>query len=404
MPLTGEQKRTILAAWLGWTLDAFDFFLLTFLLKDIAKEFGVEVSAVAYALFLTLAMRFVGAFIFGRIGDKWGRKPALMLDILCYSIIGALAAFSPNLTIFLVLRALFGIAMGGEWGLGSSLAMESIPPQARGTVSGILQCGYPSGFLIAAVAYGLLYGRTFGDYTIGWRAMFLLSVLPAFVVLFIRSSVPESPAFEASQVHEKPHLWATVAKHKGLVFYMVLLMLCFNLFSHGTQDLYPTFLQKQHNFDPAIVSWITIVANLGAIAGGLAFGHWSEKIGRVNAITIASLIALPALPLWAYASTPALLALGAFVMQVAVQGAWGVVPAHLNELTPGAARATIPAFVYQAGNFLASYNGPFQARIAEANGGDYSYALALVAGVVAVAMIVVIRFSPERRGHVLVAH
>ena len=181
-------------------------------------------------------------------------------------------------------------------------------------------------------------------------------------------------------------------------------MMCFNLFSHGTQDLYPTFLQKQHHFDPATVSWITIVANLGAIVGGLAFGHWSEKIGRVNAITIASLIALPALPLWAYSSTPTLLAVGAFVMQVAVQGAWGVVPAHLNELTPGAARATIPAFVYQAGNFLASYNGPFQARIAEANGGDYAYALALVAGVVAVAVIVVIRFSPERRGHVLVAH
>jgi len=404
MNLTGDQKRTILAAWLGWTLDAFDFFLLTFLLKDIAKEFGVEVSAVAYALFLTLAMRFVGAFIFGRIGDRWGRKPALILDILCYSIIGALAAFSPNLTIFLVLRALFGIAMGGEWGLGSSLAMESIPPQARGTVSGILQCGYPSGFLLAAIAYGLLFGRTFGDYTIGWRAMFLLSVLPAFVVLFIRSSVPESPAFEASQAHEKPHLWATVVQHRGLVLYMVLLMLCFNLFSHGTQDLYPTFLQKQHNFDPATVSWITIVANLGAIAGGLAFGHWSEKIGRVNAITIASLIALPALPLWAFASTPVLLALGAFVMQVGVQGAWGVVPAHLNELSPSAARATIPAFVYQAGNFLASYNAPLQAKIAEGNGGDYGLALAVVAAAVAIAIVVVIWFSPERRGHVLTAH
>ena len=404
MNLTGEQKRTILAAWLGWTLDAFDFFLLTFLLKDIAKEFGVEVSAVAYALFLTLAMRFVGAFIFGRIGDKWGRKPALMLDILCYSIIGALAAFSPNLTIFLVLRALFGIAMGGEWGLGSSLAMESIPPQARGTVSGFLQCGYPSGFLLAAIAYGLIYGRTFGDFTIGWRAMFLLSVLPAFVVLFIRSGVPESPAFEASQAHDKPHLWATLSQHKGLVLYMVLLMLCFNLFSHGTQDLYPTFLQKQHNFDPGTVSLITIVANLGAIAGGLAFGHWSEKIGRINAITIASLIALPALPLWAFASTPVLLALGAFVMQVAVQGAWGVIPAHLNELSPSAARATIPAFVYQAGNFLASYNAPLQAKIAEGNGGDYGLALAVVAAVVAVAIIVVIRFSPERRGQLLTAH
>src|SRR5271154_329484 len=221
MDLTSQQRMTILAAFLGWMLDAFDFFLLTFLLKDIAKEFGVEVPAVSYALFLTLAMRFVGAFIFGRIGDRWGRKPALMLDILCYSIIGALAAFSPNLTIFLVLRALFGIAMGGEWGLGSSLAMESIPPQARGTVSGFLQCGYPSGFLLAAIAYGLIYGRTFGDFTVGWRAMFLLSVLPAFVVLFIRSGVPESPAFEASQAHEKPRLWATISDNRGLVIYMV---------------------------------------------------------------------------------------------------------------------------------------------------------------------------------------
>jgi SHS family lactate transporter-like MFS transporter len=404
MNLTGEQRRTILAAYLGWTLDAFDFFVLTFVIKDIAKDFGVGVPAVAYALFLTLAMRFVGAFIFGRIGDRWGRRPALMLDILAYSIIGAVAAFSPNLTVFLILRALFGVAMGGEWGLGSSLAMESIPPRARGTVSGILQCGYPSGFLIAAVAYGLLYGHTIGGVTIGWRAMFLLSVLPAFVVLFIRAAVPESPAFEASKLHEKPHLWTSITNHWGLVLYMVVLMMCFNLFSHGTQDLYPTFLQKQHNFSPATVSWITIVANLGAIVGGLTFGHVSERIGRVNAITLASVIALPTLYLWAFASTPALLALGAFIMQVAVQGAWGVVPAHLNELSPSAARATIPAFVYQAGNFLASYNAPFQAQIAEANGGNYAYALALVGGAVAVAMIVVIRFSPERRGQLLTAH
>jgi SHS family lactate transporter-like MFS transporter len=402
--LTAEQIKTILAAYLGWMLDAFDFFILTFVLKDIAKEFGVDVPAVAYALFLTLAMRFVGAFIFGRIGDIWGRKPALMLDILCYSIIGALAAFAPNLWVFLVLRALFGIAMGGEWGLGGSLAMESIPPRARGTVSGILQSGYPSGFILAAIAYGLLYGRTFGDHVFGWRAMFLLSILPALVVLFIRSNVPESPAFEASRAHTKLSLWETVNANKGLSIYMIVLMMCFNLFSHGTQDLYPTFLQKQHNFDPATVSWITIVANLGAIAGGLSFGWVSERIGRVNAITVAALIALPVLPLWAFSSTPMMLALGAFVMQVAVQGAWGVVPAHLNELSPGAVRATLPAFVYQAGNFLASYNAPFQAQIAEANGGNYAYALALVGGVIAVAIIVVIRFSPERRGQLLTAH
>jgi len=405
MNLTAAQKKTVLASFLGWMLDAFDFFLLTFLLKDIAKEFSVEVPEVAYALFLTLAMRFVGAFIFGRIGDKWGRKPALMLDIVCYSVLGALAAFSPNLIIFLLLRTLFGVAMGGEWGLGSSLVMESIPAHARGFVSGLLQCGYPAGFLLASIAYGLLYGRTIGDFTIGWRAMFLLSVLPALVVLFIRSHVPESPAFVEAQKAPKPGLWETLNANWGLVIYSVVLMMCFNFFSHGTQDLYPTFLQKQHQFDSTTVSWINIVANLGAIVGGLTFGSLSEKIGRVNAITIASLIALPAIPLWAFSSTPILLALGAFVMQISVQGAWGVIPAHLNELSPGPVRATLPAFVYQAGNFLASYNGPFQAKLAEAPGNSYGYALALVAGIVAVAIVVVIRFSPERRGEVLsVAH
>jgi SHS family lactate transporter-like MFS transporter len=404
MDLTAAQKKTILASFLGWMLDAFDFFILTFVLKDIAKDFGVDVADAAYALFLTLAMRFVGAFIFGRIGDRWGRKPALMLDIICYSVLGALAAFAPNLWIFLLLRALFGVAMGGEWGLGSSLVMESIPPKARGLVSGILQCGYPTGFLLAAVVYGLLYGRTFGDYTVGWRGLFLLSILPAFLVLFIRTGVPESPAFVESQKVIKPPLLETLKAHWGLAIYAVVLMMCFNLFSHGTQDLYPTFLQKQHHFDPGTVSWINIVANLGAIAGGLTFGHISEKIGRVNAITIAALIALPALPLWAYSSTPIMLALGAFIMQIAVQGAWGVIPAHLNELSPGAVRATLPAFVYQAGNFLASYNGPFQAKIAEANGGDYGFAMSLVAGCVAVAIVVVIRFSPERRGQLLTAH
>jgi SHS family lactate transporter-like MFS transporter len=405
MDLTTAQKRTVLAAYLGWTLDAFDFFLLTFVIKDIAKEFGVGVPEVAYALFLTLAMRFVGAFVFGRIGDKWGRKPALMLDIVCYSVIGAAAAFSPNLTIFLILRALFGVAMGGEWGLGSSLAMESIPPKARGLVSGVLQCGYPSGFLLASIAYGLLYGRTFGDFTFGWRPLFLLSILPAFVTLFIRAAVPESPAFEAAQkVERRAGLWESIQSNWGLVLYSVVMMMAFNLFSHGTQDLYPTFLQKQLKFDAPTVSWIIVVANLGAIAGGLSFGFISEKIGRVNAITIAALLALPALPLWAFSTTPVMLAAGAFVMQIAVQGAWGVVPAHLNELSPGTVRATLPAFVYQAGNFLASYNGPFQAKLAEANGGDYAYALALVAGVVAVALVAIIRFSPEKRGETLHAH
>ena len=347
MDLNAQQKKTVVASFLGWTLDAFDFFLLTFLLTDIAAEFHTDVPAVSEALFLTLATRFIGAFFFGMLADKYGRKPMLMLNIVSYSVIGALAAFSPNLGIFLALRALFGIAMGGEWGLGSSLAMESIPPKARGMVSGILQCGYPTGYLLAAVVYGLVYGHTIGGYTIGWRAMFLLSFVPALIVLFIRSHVPESPAFIEAQKTVKPGLLETLSKHWGIALYAVVLMMFFNFFSHGTQDLYPTFLKKQHGFDPHTVSWITIVANLGAIVGGLAFGALSERIGRANAITLACIIALPAIPLWAYSTTPFLLAVGAFVMQIAVQGAWGVIPAHLNELSPGAVRATLPVFFFK---------------------------------------------------------
>ncbi|MBZ9660148.1 MFS transporter [Mesorhizobium sp. ESP-6-4] len=401
MNLTLEQKKTVTASFLGWTLDAFDFFLLTFLLTDIAAEFQTDVPAVSKALFLTLATRFIGAFFFGVLADRYGRKPILMLNIVSYSVIGALAAFSPNLGIFLALRALFGIAMGGEWGLGSSLAMESIPPSARGTVSGILQCGYPAGYLLAAVVYGLLYRQKIGDFTFGWRAMFLLSFLPALIVLFIRSHVPESPAFVEGRAQTRPGLLETLRKHWRIALYAVVLMMFFNFFSHGTQDLYPTFLKKQHGFDTHTVSWITIVANIGAIVGGLAFGALSEKIGRINAITLACVIALPAIPLWAYTTTPFMLAIGAFIMQVAVQGAWGVIPVHLNELSPGSVRATLPGFIYQAGNLAASYGGPYQAGIAEAPGSSYGFALALFAGVVAVCLIVVIRFSPEKRGQVM---
>ncbi|GLS29657.1 MFS transporter, SHS family, lactate transporter [Mesorhizobium albiziae] len=401
MPLSAQQRKTVLASFLGWTLDAFDFFLLTFLLTDIANEFQVGLPAVSQALFLTLATRFIGALIFGRLADRFGRKPILMLNIVSYSVIGALAAFAPNLTMFLILRAIFGVAMGGEWGLASSLVMESIPPSARGKVSGLLQAGYPTGYLLAAVVYGLFYGQNIAGHVVGWRTMFLLSILPAFMVLFIRSHVPESPAFVEAREQARPDLGETLRRHWSVALYAVVLMMFFNLFSHGTQDLYPTFLKKQHGFDAETVSWITIVANLGAIAGGLLFGSLSERIGRVNAITIACLIALPSLPLWAYSSTPAMLAVGAFMMQISVQGAWGVIPAHLNELSPGAVRATLPGFIYQAGNLAASYSGPYQASLAEASGSSYGYALALFAGVVAICIIVFIYFSPERRGQVM---
>lgn len=401
MALNVQQRKVVIAAFLGWTLDAFDFFILVFTLPAIAETFQVRVPDVAYAIFLTLAMRFIGAFIFGRLADRYGRKPLLMIDIVCFSVLGALAAFAPTLAIFLVLRALFGIAMGGEWGLGSSLAMESIPPASRGLVSGILQCGYPVGYLLASIVFGVFYGQTLFGFEFGWRALLLFSILPALVVLFVRSHVPESPAFTAARSQPKPSFLATLSANWKVSVYAIVLMMFFNLLSHGTQDLYPTFLEKQHHFDVHTVSLISIVANVGAIVGGLLFGYASERIGRVNAITIAALLALPAIPLWAYSSTPVMLALGAFVMQFAVQGAWGVIPVHLNEIVPGAVRATLPGVIYQVGNFLASYNGPFQAKLAEAPGNSYGYALAVVVGVVAIAIAILIRFSPERRGELM---
>ncbi|MBV8627459.1 MAG: MFS transporter, partial [Paraburkholderia sp.] len=274
MNWTREQKNVTIAAYLGWTLDAFDFFLMVFVLKDIANEFNTKIPAVAFAITLTLAMRPIGALIFGRMADKYGRRPTLMINIACYSLFELLTGFSPNLTTFIVLRALFGVAMGGEWGVGSALTMETIPPKARGIVSGLLQAGYPSGYLLASIVFGVLYPY------IGWRGMFFVGVLPALLVLYVRANVPESPAFKEMEKRPRPSLLSTLRHNWKLSLYAIVLMTAFNFFSHGTQDLYPTFLREQHHFDPHTVSIITIVLNIGAIVGGLFFGRVSESIGR----------------------------------------------------------------------------------------------------------------------------
>ncbi|WP_322101959.1 MFS transporter [Paraburkholderia sp. J41] len=392
MSWTREQKNVTIAAYLGWTLDAFDFFLTVFVLKDIATEFNTKIPAVAFAITLTLAMRPLGALIFGRLADKYGRRPTLMVNIACYSLLELLSGFSPNLTTFITLRALFGIAMGGEWGVGSALTMETIPPKARGVVSGLLQAGYPSGYLLASIVFGVLYQY------IGWRGMFFVGVLPALLVLYVRAHVPESPAWKEMEKRQRPSLLATLKHNLALSIYAIVLMTAFNFFSHGTQDLYPTFLREQHHFDPHTVSLITIVLNIGAIVGGLFFGSVSEKIGRRRAIFIAALIALPVLPLWAFSQGPMLLALGAFLMQISVQGAWGVIPVHLNEISPDEIRATFPGLVYQLGNLFASVNATMQASLAETHDNNYGMAMAIVAGTVAVVIAVLILFSRERRG------
>ena len=334
--LDSSQKSAIWASYLGWTLDAFDYFLLTFMFSAIAKEFSTDVKAVTEAVFLTLAARPIGAFCFGWLAERFGRRPVLMADIILFSVFELASGFAPTLTSLLVLRFLFGIAMGGEWGLGASLVMESIPAKLRGPVSGLLQSGYPSGYFIASIVYYLLFD------TIGWRGMFMIGVAPALLVLLIRMHVKESPVFEASRGKARSNPIRELLRHWKIAVYLVVLMTAFNFFSHGTQDLYPTFLQKQHHFDTHTTGLLTAVMNVGAIVGGIGFGIWSETIGRKNAIIIASLLALPIIPLWAFTSTPLLLMLGAFLVQVAVQGAWGIVPAHLNELSPPLARSLFP--------------------------------------------------------------
>jgi SHS family lactate transporter-like MFS transporter len=389
--LDASQRSAIWASYLGWTLDAFDYFLLTFMFGAIAKEFGTDVKAVTQAVFLTLAARPIGAFCFGWLAERFGRRPVLMADIILFSIFEFASGFAPSLTSLLVLRFLFGIAMGGEWGLGASLVMESIPARLRGPVSGLLQSGYPSGYFVASLVYFLLFDM------IGWRGMFMVGVAPALLVLLIRIHVHESPVFEAQRERKRANPIAELLRYWKIALYMIVLMAAFNAFSHGTQDLYPTFLQQQHHYSTHLTGTLTAIMNVGAIVGGIGFGIWSETMGRKRTIVIASLLALPVIPLWAFTATPVLLGIGAFLMQVAVQGAWGIVPVHLNELSPPAARALFPGFAYQLGNLIMSKNAPIQAGIAESHGNDYGLALAIVGGAMAVVIAIWTALGPERR-------
>ena len=393
--LTSKQRSTIIACFLGWTLDAFDFFILVFVIEDIAKELGTNVTAVTFTLFLTLAMRPLGAFLFGIIADRYGRRPTLMANMLFYSIFAFACGFAPSLTLLIVLRALFGIAMGGEWGVGAALTMETIAPQTRGFISGLLQAGYPTGYLLAAIVYWVLYPF------IGWRGMFMVGGLPALLVLYIRTKVEESPAWLEHE-HKDRQIFETIVQHGPLFAYMIVLMTAFNFLSHATEDLYPTFLQVQRKFPQPTVAAIAIIYNIGAILGGLCFGTFSERIGRRRAICIAALLTLPIMPLWAFSSSPFWLAVGAFVMQFLVQGAWGVIPVHLNELSPADARSTFPGFTYQLGNLFAAANTTIQAGLAEAWGGNYAQALAIVVVIVAITLFCITVFGPEAKGVVFV--
>jgi MFS transporter, SHS family, lactate transporter len=398
--LTRDQRNTFIACFLGWTLDALDFFLLTFVLIPVANEFGRSISQVTFAITLTLLMRPIGAFIFGLFGDKFGRRIPLMVDIVFYSVIELLTAFAPNFTVFLILRALFGIGMGGEWGLGASLAMESLPTEARGLFSGILQQGYAFGYLLAA----LVYWVTFPIF--GWRGLFVVGALPALLVIYIRARVPESPVWERHRGERKGrpfNLGEFVRQHGALFVYAVLLMTAFNYMSHGTQDLYPTFLEKQRGFDVGQKSAITMIYALGAICGGTVVGFLSQRWGRRRCIILSAICGMLLIPIWIFAPSTALLIGGGFLMQFMVQGAWGVVPVHLNELSPSDIRGTFPGLAYQLGNFAAAYAAQQQAWLAErfhsADGRpNYALTMALVESVVFLAIIILALVGREEHG------
>ena len=384
-----NQRNVLLAGFLGWTLDAFDFFVLVMVLDAVASDFHRSRPEIALTLTASLAMRPVGALLFGMMADRFGRRLPLMLDIIFYSIVEVLSGLAPNYATFLVLRLLYGIGMGGEWGVGASLTMESVSPRWRGILSGLLQEGYALGYLLAAAVNYFVFPHW------GWRPMFFIGGLPALLSLFIRAKVKESPAWARSRM-DWSNYWREITRHWKLFVYLVLLMMMMNSISHGTQDMYPTFLKKQRGYSPQETSIIVMISMVGAILGGVTFGLFSDRTGRRRAMVTAVVLALLLIPLWIFAPSTIVIIAGAFLMQFMIQGAWGVIPAHINELSPNAIRGFFPGFAYQLGVLCASSITYLQARVGEHL--SYSQAMGYSMGVLLLVTCFVIAFGPERKG------
>ena len=382
------HRSAVFASFLGWTLDAFDFFLVVFALTAIAKEFGKTDAELALTITITLAFRPVGAFIFGLMADRYGRKLPLMIDLVFFSIVEVASGLAPNYMTFLILRALFGIGMGGEWGVGASLAMEKAPKRHRGVLSGLLQEGYATGYLLAAVCYFFVFPRW------GWRPMFFIGGLPALLAIFVRMRVHESEVWQRTRHKDWSSLGRGIASHWKLFVYLTLLMAGMNFVSHGTQDMYPTFLQRDWGFSPQKRAALTAFSMVGAIVGGISFGYLSDRIGRRRSIVLALVLAIVVIPLWAFSPALVGLVIGAFLMQFMVQGAWGVIPAHITELSPDNVRGFLPGFAYQCGVLIASSVAYLEALLATRM--SYARSMAIVAVIVFSAAAIIAWLGRER--------
>ena len=390
---SGQSKSSgplaVSAAFLGWTIDSFDFFVVVMTLSAIAADFGVSRPQIALTLTATLFMRPVGAFGFGLLADRYGRRPLLVANVLFYTIMEVASGFAPNYMTFFILRMLYGIGMGGNWGVGASLALETVPPKWRGTVSGLLQEGYSFGNLLAAIAYFTIFPVW------GWRAMFFVGALPALLTVALCLKVAEPEAWKEQQTNDWGVYKAAVFGNMRRFGYMVLLMTMMTFISHGTQDMYPTYLQRQRGFNVSMTSIITSISMIGAMMGGLVGGTLSNKLGRRRMIVIALLLCVCVIPLWVGAPQTALVMAGAYLMQFMVQAAWGVIPAHLTELSPSQLRGIFPGLSYQIGVVLSSSVGWIESELGEHF--SYTVSMGFLAAVVLLIGAVVVWIGPEAK-------
>lgn len=391
--LTSDQRNAFAASLLGWMMDAFDYFLIVLVYADIGKDFGVPLERMAFLTTVTLIMRPVGAYLFGLWADRVGRRIPLIVDVCFYSLVGFLCAFAPNFTVLFVLRLLYGIGMGGEWGLGAALTMEKVPPHRRGFFSGMLQAGYSAGYLLATLAF-LLVNSVLG---LSWRWLFVLSLVPALISLIIRTRVKESEVWETTRekmIKNRTSIRQVFLNGKVLrrFVYLVLLMAAFNWMSHGTQDIYPTFLKSTEHggvgLAASVAGLIAVIYNIGAIVGCVLLGTLSDRWrhGRKGTIILGAALTLPIIPIFAFSTTAGWLCLGSALIQATTQGAWGAIPAHLNEMSPNAIRGFYPGVTYQLGNLIAAFNLPIQQALSGSVG--YPTAMAVTVAGAAVAVIV----------------